>query len=52
MRVDDLNRRVDNVVKELSEIKADLRELKTRDEIIQDIVKRVQKLDFNFLIRV
>ena len=45
MRVDDLNRRVDNVVKELSEIKADLRELKTRDEIIQDIVKRVQKLE-------
>ena len=44
-RLDRTNKRTDDVVSEFSEIKADLREMKTRDKIMNDLIKRIQKLE-------
>ncbi len=45
-----LNRRVDDLVKELSEVKVELKELKARDEIIQDLVRRISKLEEKIMV--
>jgi Tfp pilus assembly protein PilN len=45
IRIDETNKRIDALTLEVGELKAEIREMKSRQETIADILKRLQKLE-------
>lgn len=49
-RIDETNKRIDQLYLELSDIRGDLREALSREEIIDDVLIRLQRIEEKVLV--